>query len=49
MFMSAAGFGLFSSYQTALLVAGPVLMCAPSQFAASDQQVADVTGRLNSR
>jgi len=48
MFMSAAGFGLFSSYQTALLVAGLVLICAPSEPAASGQPVADVTGRLNS-
>lgn len=49
IFMSAAGFGLFSSYQTALLVAGLVLMGTPSEFAASGQPVADVTGRVNSR
>ena len=32
MFMAAAGFGLFSSYQTALLVVGLVLISAPPQF-----------------
>jgi hypothetical protein len=29
--MGAAGFGLFSSYQTALLVTGLVLMAIPSE------------------
>lgn len=32
MFMGAAGFGMFSSYQTALLVVGLVLIIAPSEF-----------------
>ena len=49
IFMTAAGFGLFSSYQTALLVVGLVLISVSPQLAATAQPVASVTRGLDSR
>lgn len=46
IFMAAAGFGMFSSYQTALLVAGLALISVSPQLAATGQPVTSGASRV---